>query len=608
MNTTQICAAATAAATHVTHVTTAAEVRELADRLNNPAGMAPSLVVTTDQRTSQVHLDMAELCRRVDDDVHVYVLETGSLTWEFSDSMPPETSVWGGAARIYPAHDLTWTQNCYAGDLLFANIRPDNATAMARIIAERVNTLAENARNIEALTSLAAQAEVPAEMIAPQPFRGTFSGATSVSVGRITSPDAPRLGMLQVDLDVLLPGMPVSIGSVFTVDDVVSGRFDASGTVIEVDGLRTVEQMAADLVPHHVYPAVVTEIVCKSQVKVHVVPGVVSTLTQSGIDASATVGDVVPVQVQSVGERDGKVRIVVGPAPENVMNDSGMNCGVNDAPALRTGGPVWASMPASPDDADDAAADAGMAVDEDATVSIPEGSVAELKGLRTRVPQLRERVRQQDSEIGQLRADLATSSQEITFAWDENDRLKDENDQLRARLTAAGLPLPDGVTSGDARTAARTKKTVTRTVYTERPLIGTEFDTLDDQLRAEVQVNWMHQVDAADKHDHKLNFDFGTEFLASVDKTVNDQEAARQKLPLVMAWIACGMPERTSRHHAYRENEGGGSPQLVRTDGAKAFRVDLESKTAAARRLHYWRLPDGSVEFARVGFHDEPGF
>jgi hypothetical protein len=143
-------------------------------------------------------------------------------------------------------------------------------------------------------------------------------------------------------------------------------------------------------------------------------------------------------------------------------------------------------------------------------------------------------------------------------------------------------------------------------VYTECVLKGTEFTAPDDQLAEEIRLSWARNVDAPAKAGHPLNYRFGDGFLASVAKTVRADESARRKLPEVLAWIAAGYEERTARHHAYRIGTGGGAPQVVRyADGAKAFRVDLESSTAAARRLHYWKLPDGSVEFHSVNLHDD---
>ncbi len=53
-------------------------------------------------------------------------------------------------------------------------------------------------------------------------------------------------------------------------------------------------------------------------------------------------------------------------------------------------------------------------------------------------------------------------------------------------------------------------------------------------------------------------------------------------------------------------SEAGGTEQRVRADdGAKAWRVSLQINTPSARRLHFWRLPDGGVELSRVGVHDD---
>ena len=42
-----------------------------------------------------------------------------------------------------------------------------------------------------------------------------------------------------------------------------------------------------------------------------------------------------------------------------------------------------------------------------------------------------------------------------------------------------------------------------------------------------------------------------------------------------------------------------------REDGASAWRSYVEQKAASARRLHYWTLPGGAIELARVVLHDD---
>ena len=34
-------------------------------------------------------------------------------------------------------------------------------------------------------------------------------------------------------------------------------------------------------------------------------------------------------------------------------------------------------------------------------------------------------------------------------------------------------------------------------------------------------------------------------------------------------------------------------------------RCNLQAGTAAARRLHYWQLPDGGIELAKIVYHDD---
>lgn len=575
-------------------VDTTTGVATLAEALCDPPDMTPTLVVTAVNRTREIPLDLARIADEVGNAARLVVITDPNLTRALTGLMPPGTTPYNGAARIYPAHDLTWTEDCFAGDLLFANIRPDNGARIAGVITTRLLTMAESAQGFGALEERAsATATQDAD---PRPFRGEFTGASSPTVGMISSADAPGVGMLRVDLDTLLPGAPVVIGSIFADGDEVSGHFDASGAVVDVAGMHAADQLAGDLVVQHCYPAVVTGAVAKSQVSVQVVPGLTSYLTQSGIDTTAEVGDVIAVQVQSVGERRGALKIIVGPAPEDAT--------VEDAPSLRTGGPAWVSMHAPLDEAT-----SGVQTRVDVTVGVPAGSVAELEGLRRKVPQLKHEKAEIARTIGQLHEKLEIIGRENDHTWQENDRLTHENERLQEALRRAGVHVPTTLPgAGQGRGPRRRVRTEVEVVHTERPFTGNEFTDPADQLDLEVRVEWARRVDAAEKATHPLRFRFGVQYLGSVRQVIDDSEALRWKLPRVMMWIASGYEDRTTRPHQFRISDAGGAPYLVRDDRAKAYRVDLETNTAAARRLHYWKLPDGTVEFQRVGFHDEPGF
>lgn len=47
------------------------------------------------------------------------------------------------------------------------------------------------------------------------------------------------------------------------------------------------------------------------------------------------------------------------------------------------------------------------------------------------------------------------------------------------------------------------------------------------------------------------------------------------------------------------------APRVRAEDGAKAWRCSLQSKSETARRLHWWQLPDGGIEFASIARHDD---
>jgi hypothetical protein len=71
-----------------------------------------------------------------------------------------------------------------------------------------------------------------------------------------------------------------------------------------------------------------------------------------------------------------------------------------------------------------------------------------------------------------------------------------------------------------------------------------------------------------------------------------------------LAWV-CAMVigDRAIGHasidaHIYRGNE-----ESVRSDGAKAMRAALK-RSPGGPRLHYWSLPNGTIEFMQIGYHD----
>lgn len=75
------------------------------------------------------------------------------------------------------------------------------------------------------------------------------------------------------------------------------------------------------------------------------------------------------------------------------------------------------------------------------------------------------------------------------------------------------------------------------------------------------------------------------------------------------AHVAAGRAHEIPAYEQHQLRSGhAGTPQRVRADGGRAWRLSLQANTPSARRMHFWVVPgtDGRVvEFDRVGLHDD---
>jgi hypothetical protein len=139
----------------------------------------------------------------------------------------------------------------------------------------------------------------------------------------------------------------------------------------------------------------------------------------------------------------------------------------------------------------------------------------------------------------------------------------------------------------------------------------------DDELRMIVQMNpedrlhrlifreWM-RLTPSDRREHQLSYSFGARFVATLEE---HRDISRDRLAWVCAMIACGRKPAGLDVHALRKGNGGNDPQVVRADGAKAWRARITTSAPnapAASRLHFWTHAGGAgVEFGSVGYHDD---
>jgi len=128
-------------------------------------------------------------------------------------------------------------------------------------------------------------------------------------------------------------------------------------------------------------------------------------------------------------------------------------------------------------------------------------------------------------------------------------------------------------------------------------------DDVEAQFRHEVEVA-SRRLSSGDASQRPTSYLLGEEFLESVERI---QGVDRSRIVEAVARLVSGRRDlvATLDVHPLRESAAGGAPPRVRADGARAFRASLQHGAAAARRLHYWLLTDGTLELANVGYHED---
>jgi hypothetical protein len=57
--------------------------------------------------------------------------------------------------------------------------------------------------------------------------------------------------------------------------------------------------------------------------------------------------------------------------------------------------------------------------------------------------------------------------------------------------------------------------------------------------------------------------------------------------------------------HQLRTGAGAEDPPVRRTGGETCWRLSLQQHSPSARRLHFWRRGDGSIELSSIRVHDD---
>ncbi|WP_425308951.1 hypothetical protein AADG42_09350 [Ammonicoccus fulvus] len=545
--------------TTLTWVDDPALAAELARELVSEDRTRPIVVITIAAQESQPFVDPGAVARELHGIAPVFVLPTGAVTWAFSDLLPSGTDVYGGASRVYPVRD-GWLSDPYRSPLRFATNRAEGAAVADLLIGDALGMAAEGGYRSGVAMSLP---EVSGEVL------GITAGRALV---RLDNGDNASVWP-----ELVAPGIPAK--QVFRRGQRVIGRVDPEfGRLDLTDSVRSPAYALAEV---QVDDVVLTRVayvdpdVCVLELFPDFLVDVPREDIVQGPNAVdlrrfLTEGEVLRVQVTERGETDEDWRLTA------LVDDEGLLPA--PAPALLPDGPPWLIPVKEVEEIDEPHPPAPRPRTPAPVETVREPASASDPALRQQLVDAR-------TENARLLAELREKQRELNEHRQREQRAKK---QLReANNTIARLRKE----SSDGRDALASWE-----AYRGR------FDNPTDQLRLDIELAWARRFPEGDRP--LAEWTVGSHFFRSWGEI---EGISRSKVVDVLVEVLTGLDaEQQARElHQLRTGDGGNDPVVTRPDGATAWRVSLQVKTPSARRLHYWRLPDGSIEFSSVRLHDD---
>lgn len=551
-----------------------AGAERLARRLLDPSRLRTILVVSTPFGTSEPYFDVDALVDNVGQGLDVALLRTGVPSRTLAARLPARTEVYGGAARVYP-HTAAWAADPPAAPLRF----PGQAYEAGR----RTARLAQDALSVAIATAPrgsggAVSVEGVVESVVAGGARALVRGAGGELVSVAAEATVPG-----VSLDrVLIPGMTIT------------GELDSGSRQLDIRArLRDPDQSLAG---YSVGDVVLVDVVRvdRDELEVLLYPGVpvlvpAEEVTDNPLDditELVSVGEHLPARV--TGRDPWSLRLADVDDDETVL----------PAPALIEGGPAWL-LPAAQERDWEALAltppgepwvggEASRRPGALAPIALPD-----VRPSTASIPASLER--SLNAELAAVTSEAREAQRQLTRVHAELEALERERDRLEQELKR------ERQASAALRRAAKSHRAAGGIPMELMSL----FHDREQGFRTEVVLAWARRFPAAEQVERPLpEYRVGAGFLDSL-RVIEGISAA--KVVDVVVEVLTGVAEESDARELrpYRIDEQPTSPQRVRQDGATAWRVSLQRNTPAARRLHFWRLADGSIELWDVKDHDD---
>ena len=578
----------------------------LADRLNGTGRTRPIVVVTSPAGRSRPYIDAEEIVREVGDLADVYLLATGPHTWTFSDNMPANTQVYGGAGRVYPlGHE--WVSNPLASPLRFAYSAEEGHRATRALISDALHMAA--AAGLVKVASSDHRVQVEGTVVGfPVPERAwvKFDGRLAQIAEELTLSTVPLERVVAVGMQVR------------GWFDAQTGRLDVSDTLLPAEvALHSYQPGDVVLAQVATVQADRAELLLHPSVRVSVARQEVTGNDLDDLRSLMTPGEVLPARVVASGPSWALTLLDVDDDEEPVP-----------AASLIAGGPPWIVVaPASPTTPEWSELETESLATPPARATVEMALTTPEAGVDTPDPAPATTTRPTPAILDKRRESAspaqtpagATASMALTI-----DTLRGKVRSLERELVRANEELRAGSAERATlvlmrqereqhlarlehelqvqRAQLRKAKKPATAVKQQSP----EFADPEQAFRYAVLTAWAMRTPVGEQSSRPLpDYDLGPHFLDSLAEVPG---IALDKVAQVVVEILTGRAQQVAGRelHQLRESAVGSAPQVRRSaDNATCWRAALQVNAPQARRIHYWMIPGGRIEFSRVALHDD---
>ncbi|NGN92932.1 hypothetical protein G5C66_09310 [Nocardioides sp. KC13] len=596
-------------------MTNTSEAEALAALLNGDARTKPTVVVTVASGHTEPYADVERIAAEIGDLADLYLVTTGGHTWAFSNKMTPGTQVYGGAGRVYPV-GLGWNVDLKQAPLRFAWNKSEGKKLTGQLIDDALDMAAAAGLFDSARTASTRERRAgTVRSIMSERALVDLDGGDMASI-------PPQLAQAGVPIErVLAPGMHVD------------GVLEKKSRWLDIRESRpTAEEALKTYAVGDIVPAEVRSVLAGSadlrlhpDVTVEVFRSDVTGDPDDDLQALLTPGEVVLARV-----------VAAGPKWRLSLRDVREHDTAREALALYAGGPPWLDPDAPPpavvehvETVTEAPAPAARAPEVSAE-PVPEAPpkpaiptpamMPRRKGepvravrpapapepaptpARESAPAKKAAVQSMSLQVTAIKAEKAHLEAELAELRDQVSGLRNERVQFAKDLARAARQL-ETRDAELARMRSQLRRAKQRTAPPEVAL--PVFADRERGFRHLVEAAWARRIPVGEQPTRPLpDYAIGDKFLDSVDAL---EGITVDKIADVVMEVLTGLAEQSTGRelHQLRTSAGGNAAPQSRPDGAVCYRVSMQIHTPSARRLHFWKCPDGTIELSRVVVHDD---